>query len=321
MQTVQLALNAMATRFEILLQGEDPVALRAAGEEALAEVKRLHQRLSFYDPSSTVSHINREAFHSPVQISPNLFSLFELSLDIYHKTDHAFDITVGPLVKTWGFFGGSGTCPNKTDQHEAMEKIGMDKVILDNHNCTVAFERDGMAIDLGAIGKGYAIEEASTILLECGVTSALIHGGTSTMIAIGIPSPDDDGWPIGVVDPQNPTNVLTSIKICDESFSVSAPHGKAFQKDGKIWGHVIDPRLGYPVQGANLSAVSHMSATVSDALSTAFLAVDRTEISHIAKKFSGIRILNIYTDQDEQNSVSVGFPPIKSNIISPHENS
>ena len=321
MQTVQLALNAMATRFEILLQGDDPVALRAAGEEALAEVKRLHQRLSFYDPSSTVSHINRMASHFPVQISPNLFSLFELSQDIYHKTDCAFDITVGPLVKTWGFFGGSGQCPNEADRCEAMEKTGMDKVILNDQNYTIAFERDGMAIDLGAIGKGYAIEEASNILLECGITSALIHGGTSTMTAIGTPSPNEDGWPIGVVDPQDPAQVLTSIKICDQSFSVSAPHGKAFQKDGQLWGHIIDPRLGTPVQGARLSAVSHKSATVSDALSTAFLAMDRTEIPRIAKKFAGIRILNIYTDENEQNSVSIGFPSIKSNLISPHENS
>jgi len=321
MQTVQLALNAMATRFEILLHGEDPVALRAAGEEALAEVKRLHQRLSFYDPSSTVSHINRMASHSPVQVPPNLFSLFELSQDIYHKTDHAFDITIGPLVKTWGFFGASGQYPTDAAQCEAMEKTGMDKVTLNDQNYTIAFERDGMAIDLGAIGKGYAIEEAARILLECGITSALIHGGTSTMAAIGVPSPEDDGWPIGVVDPQEPTRVLTSIRISNESLSVSAPHGKAFKKDGKLWGHVIDPRLGTPVQGASLSAVSHLSATVADALSTALLAMDRTEIPHIAKKFTGFRILTVYTDQDEQNSVSIGFPSIESNIHSPHENS
>ncbi|MCY4206154.1 MAG: FAD:protein FMN transferase [Bacteroidetes bacterium] len=307
MQTVRLALHAMATRFELVLHGEDAVYLRAAGEEALAEIKRLHRRLSVYDPTSEVSHINRNASETPVEINRNLFSLLQMASDLHHSTDGAFDITVGPLMRCWGFMGDSGSWPEEAQRKEALEKTGMDKVELDDSTCTIAFKRDGMAIDLGAIGKGYAIEEATTLLQECGITSALLHGGTSTMAAIGTPSPDEDGWPIGIADPLDQSHVLTSTTIRDEAFSVSAPHGKAFQKDNKIWGHVIDPRHGYPIQGPALSAVVHSSATVCDGISTALLAMNQTEVNKIAQKFNGMRILCAYSDNNVLNLVSNGF--------------
>ncbi len=310
MHCVKLALNAMATRFELVLHGDDPVFLRAAGQEALAEIKRLHQRLSFYDPSSSISHINRRAHQCPVKISSNLYALLKLSKHLHHTTHGAFDITVGPLMKTWGFVQGSGMWPDESERKKALERTGMDKLILNDQQCSVAFQRDGMAIDLGAIGKGYAIDEATNILRECGVTSALLHGGTSTMAAIGTPSPDDDGWPIGILDPLDHAKVLTSITICDEAFSVSAPHGKAFKKDGQVLGHIIDPRLGYPVKGANLSAVSFTSATICDALSTACMALECDEVTQIAQNFNEMRILCIYPNSKEQNCLQIGFPTI-----------
>ena len=315
MQTVRLALHAMGTRFELVIHGEDAVFLRAAGEEALAEIKRLHQRLSFYDPTSEVSRINRHASKNPVEITPNLYSLLKMAADLHDKTDGAFDVTVGPLMHCWGFTGGSGTWPEESTRRDALEKTGMDKVVLNDNECTVSFERDGMAIDLGAIGKGYAIEDAAAILRECGITSALLHGGTSTMVAIGQPSPNGEGWPIGIADPLNQTHVLTSTTICDEAFSISAPHGKAFQREDKVWGHVIDPRLGYPVQGPALSAVVYSSATVCDAISTASLAMDQTEIERITHKFDNMRILCAYSDHDNVNLVHSGFNPTNQMIL------
>jgi len=315
MQTVRMALHAMATRFELVIHGDDAVFLRAAGEEALAEIKRLHQRLSFYDPASEISHINNNASKKPVQINQNLYSLLKMASDLYHSTNGAFDITVGPLMRCWGFAGNSGVWPDESRRKKALKRTGMDKMELDDHDCTVAFKQDGMAIDLGAIGKGYAIEEATILLRECGVTSALLHGGTSTMAAIGTPPLDDDGWPIGIADPAEQTRVLTSTTICNEAFSVSAPHGKAFQKDNKTWGHVIDPRLGYPVQGPVLSAVIHTSATICDGISTALLAMNHSEVDKIAEKFQEMRILCAYSDRNDLKFVSNGFNSINSMIL------
>ncbi len=307
MQTVRMALNAMATRFELLLHGDDPILLRGAGEEALAEIKRLEQQLSFYDPASEISQVNANASKEPVRVTPGLFSLLRMAADIHDQTNGAFDVTVGPLMRCWGFVRGQGTWPDEYARKEALTKTGMDKVVLDDAERTVAFSQPGMALDLGAIGKGYAIEEAGMFLRDCGVTSALLHGGTSTMTAIGTPPQNKDGWPIGISDPLDDSRMLTSISIRDEALSVSAPKGKAFQKDGKIWGHVIDPRKGYPVQGAALSAVAHPSAMICDGISTALLAMRRAEGKQLQQKFHGMRTLCAYHDTGVTDLVSLEF--------------
>lgn len=307
MQTVQMALNAMATRFELLLHGDDAILLRGAGEEALAEIKRLEQQLSFYDPTSEISQINANASKEPVRVTPRLYSLLRMAADIHYETHGAFDVTVGPLMRCWGFVRGRGTWPDDRTRKEALTKTGMDKVVLDDADRTVAFRQPGMALDLGAIGKGYSIEEAGMFLRECGITSALLHGGTSTMTAIGTPPHDKDGWPIGISDPLDDSRMLTTTSIRDEALSVSAPKGKAFQKNGEIWGHVIDPRKGYPVQGAALSAVAHPSATICDAISTALLAMRRAESKKVQQKFHGMRTLCSYHDTGATDLVSLDF--------------
>lgn len=307
MQTVRMALNAMATRFELLLHGDDAILLRGAGEEALAEIKRLEQQLSFYDPTSEISQVNANASKEPVRVTPGLYTLLRKAADIHNDTHGAFDVTVGPLMRCWGFVHGRGMWPDEHARKEALTKTGMDKVVLDDAERTIAFGQPGMALDLGAIGKGYAIEEAGMFLRECGITSALLHGGTSTMMAIGTPPQNEDGWPIGISDPLDDSRMLTSTSIRDEALSVSAPKGKAFQIDGKEWGHVIDPRKGYPVQGAALSAVAHPSATICDAISTALLAMRRTESKQIQQKFHGMRTLCAYHDTGVTDLVSLEF--------------
>ncbi len=315
MQTVRLALNAMATRFELVIHGDDPILMRAAGEEALSEIKRLGERLSFYNPSSEISHLNGREPWCPIRITPELFSLLKKSSELYVQTNGAFDITVGTLMNCWGFVRGTGTWPLESRRVAALEKTGMDQVILNEEESTVTFKKDHMEIDLGAIGKGYALEEAEDILRTCGIKSALIHGGTSTITAIGPPSSKEDGWVIGVADPQDESKVLTSITICDESFSVSAPHGKAFYKGNKVWGHVIDPRVGFPVQGASVAVVIHSSATICDAVSTAILAMNPDEVEQMAQKFQNMRILCGYSDGDGLKLVSHGFDSVNSTIF------
>ncbi|MXW82925.1 MAG: FAD:protein FMN transferase [Rhodothermaceae bacterium] len=307
MQTVRMALNAMATRFELLLHGDDAVLLRGAGEEALAEIKRLEQQLSFYDPTSEISQLNANASKEPVRVTPRLYSLLRKAAEIHNETHGAFDVTVGPLMRCWGFVRGRGTWPEEHERKEALTKTGMDKVVLNDAERTVAFRQPGMALDLGAIGKGYAIEEAGMFLREGGITSALLHGGTSTMLAIGTPPQNTDGWPIGISDPLDDSQMLTSTSIRDEALSVSAPRGKGFQKDGKMWGHVIDPRKGYPVQGATLSAVAHPSAMICDAISTALLAMRREDGKQVQQKFHGMRTLCVYDDTGAADLVSLEF--------------
>ena len=187
----------MATRFEILLHGQNEAALRAAGEEALDEVDRLEAQLSLYRPTSEIARVNALAARQAVRVSPPVFRLLELAQRLHRETRGAFDIALGPLVRCWGFMGGNGSMPEPAPLAGARALAGMRHVRLDAADCSVRFDREGVMIDLGAIGKGCAIDCAARILRESGVASALLHGGTSTTYALGAP-PGAEAWQVAV---------------------------------------------------------------------------------------------------------------------------
>jgi FAD:protein FMN transferase len=305
MPTVALARNAMATRFEILLHGAEPVALRAAGEEALDEIERLDEQLSLYRPTSEIARLNARAGIEPVRVEPNLFRLLEHAQQLHGETGGAFDITVAPLMRCWGFMRGTGHLPDAGDLAEARANIGMHLIELDPRDFTVHFAREGVMLDLGAIGKGYALERAAELLREAGVTSAVLHGGTSTIYGIGQPL-EAEAWKIAIERPAmsahsketpsrsiatEPLSALAVIPLRDEAVSVSAVWGKGFEAGGQHYGHVIDPRNGRPVAGAVLAAVVLPSATETDALSTALLTLGGEGLKQIADLRPNLRAL------------------------------
>ncbi len=310
MTTVALARIAMATRFELVLHGDRETALRAAGEEALDEIERLDTQLSCYRAASEISHINALAAAAPVRVEPKLFRLLQHAQRLHRETGGAFDITIAPLMRCWGFVRGTGRPADPAELAAARACVGMDLVRLNEAEFTVQFARAGMMLDLGAIGKGYALERAAEILREAGITRAVLHGGTSTVCAIGAP-PDQDAWYIAIIHPRaagepsmaqtvQSTNEsgrredwLAVVPLKDGALSVSAVWGKSFEADGKTYGHVIDPRTGAPAQGAVLAAVALPSATESDALSTALLTLGPDGLEQIAPLRPGMRTLAV----------------------------
>jgi thiamine biosynthesis lipoprotein len=307
MTPVTMARHAMATRFELVLHGESAPALRAAGEEALDEIERLENRLSLFRPGSEIAHLNQRAASEPVRVTPALFSLLQQARKLHQESGGAFDITIAPLVRCWGFLGGTGSLPKAEELAEARAKVGMHLVHLDPKDSTVHFARAGVMLDLGAIGKGYAIECAAGLLRDAGVTSALIHGGTSTVYAIGHP-PEAEHWKVAVQSPiakhpgsrrdedngGQPTGREAPLAIAslrDEAMSVSAVWGKFFEAEGKAYGHVIDPRTGEPASRAVLTAVVLPSATETDALSTALLTLGPAGHDQIGALRPGMRTL------------------------------
>lgn len=274
-EPVTLSLNAMATRFEIVLCGAEASRLRAAGEEALREIAFLDRQLSFYSSHSEISRINARAGRESVKVEPRLIELLKLACELSHATSGAFDVTIAPLMKAWGLAGQGGRVPTDDCLGTAMDLVGADLIHIDEDLCTVSFLRDGVKIDLGAIGKGYAIDRAVEVLRDSGVESALIHGGTSTIYAIGA-TPDGRPWRVAVREPAGKLGSLHSrreVDLQDCSLSVSAVHGKSFTADGIEYGHVVDPRTGHPTKAATLAAVLGPSATATDALSTALLVL------------------------------------------------
>ena len=303
-ECVKLACHAMATRFEFLLYGGNAMALRAAGEEAIGEIHRLEAQLSLYRASSEIAHVNARAAREAVRVSPPVFALLERAQELSAESAGAFDITIGPLVHCWGFMQGSGKIPAEEELAKARAKVGMHLVDLNRRDFTVRFMTEGVMLDLGAIGKGYAMDSVSEILREAGVASALVHSGTSTVAAIGAP-PNEEHWKIAIEHPLNRlgagkltadrnagvTAPLTTIGLKDESLSVSAVWGKSFEAEGRTLGHVLDPRTGRPVSAAVLAAVVLESATETDALSTALLTLGPEGVKLLAKVRPAIRTL------------------------------
>lgn len=304
MTTVLLARRAMNTRFELVLHGEREVALRAAGEEALDEIEHLEAQLSLFRPSSEIARINRDAATGPVQVSPPVFHLLERARDLWALTGGAFDPTVGPLMRLWGFRGQTTPKPSADALAEAHARVGMDKLELNPAAFTVRFRYPGMALDLGACGKGYALDCAVQILREAGVTSALIHGGTSSVFGLGR-MPDGRPWKVAVPVPENWSNTENAIRggpgsnprslaefsLQDASLGVSAVSGRAIRVDNHLRGHVLDPRTGEPVRHAQLAAVALPEAVESDALSTALLVTGHAGLAALAEHRPGMQAL------------------------------
>lgn len=330
MEMIKLARNAMATRFEIALHGENPTSLRAAAEEALDEIERLESRLSLFRSSSDISRVNALAASEPVRVEPQVFQLLLRARKLHQESSGAFDITIAPLMRCWGFTGGTGHMPDPGAIEEAREKVGMNHVILNDDDCTVRFLRPGMMLDLGGIGKGFGVECAAEILLENGVTSALLHGGTSTICAIGKP-PDEDSWKVAIEPPASTVDrtervssqsevpspetdlLLTVVSLKDEAMSVSGAHGKFFTEGAATYGHVLDPRTGRPAVGAALSAVILKSATETDALSTALLTLGFAGCDRLAQGRPEMRFLlaGAETQGNEMRIETRGIPLIR----------
>ena len=323
MNVVRLARHAMATRFEFVLYGENPVSLRAAGEEALDEIERLEAQLSLFKQGSEIAHLNAQAARNAVRVTPGLFGLLQHAARLTQETQGAFDVTIAPLVRCWGFMGGSGHVPLPEDLAAARAKVGMNLLRLDPDALSVRFDREGVMLDLGAIGKGYAIERAVELLRDAGVASALVHGGTSTVYGLGYP-PDAGSWKIEIPSPLDPAATagrrppamaagerphasllesagptaaaagpvpFATVELRDLSLSVSAVWGKCFQSQGRHFGHIIDPRSGEPSKAAVMAAVILPSATETDALSTALLTLGPAGHDHIASLRPDIKTL------------------------------
>jgi thiamine biosynthesis lipoprotein len=290
------ARNAMATRFEIVLPGEDSARLRAAAEEAFDEIERLEAQLSLFRPTSEIANVNARAAHEPVRVSSETFRLLQHAARLSAETGGAFDITIAPLMRAWGFVNGSGHLPEPAELAAARVCVGMNLVQLDAGTHTVRFARPCVLLDLGAIGKGYAVGRAAELLRDLGISSALIHGGTSTAYAIGRP-PDAAAWKIAVEYPRTTAEIssplLANIELHDEALSMSAGWGKSFHANGREYGHVIDPRIGEPANNALLAVVATKCATETDALSTALLTLGPTKMDSISALRPGLRAIAV----------------------------
>lgn len=263
---IRMKRPAMGCEFELVLGGRDRDYLTSAAEKAFELVARLEEDLSVFIPASEISHINAYAALEPVRVSPLLFRLLRTAERLHRETDGAFDITAGALVNLWG--SSADRLPCDIAIRDTLASTGMDKVILDEHEFTVRFADEGVKLNLGAIGKGYAAAEVVQFLQDTEIASALVAAGNSTVYALGTP-PDDDSWIIGVRNPLS-YDRLTTLRLRDQAFSTSGSHERFVEIGGVRYSHIIDPRTGRPASGLLLACALVGDPAESDALSTAF---------------------------------------------------
>jgi thiamine biosynthesis lipoprotein len=238
----------------------------------LDEVDRIDRLMSHYKPESPLSRINREAAGSPVSVEPELFDFIAESIQYSRNSDGAFDITVGPLMKAWGFFRGEGHLASDRELEDARSVVGWQHVILDPEHRTIHFDRPGVELDLGGIAKGYAVDRVVKLLKAANVSAALVSAGGSTIYGLGTP-PDRHGWTVAVQDPVDSRKVARGVELQDRALSVAGSSEKSFEVDGVRYSHIMDPRTGRPVQGVLSVAVMTTTGTQGDALDDAFFVL------------------------------------------------
>jgi thiamine biosynthesis lipoprotein len=264
--------DAMGTVFTIVAYGADARHLSAVVNEAFEEIDRIDAQMSNYRPESELSAINRDAAFGSVLVEPRLFQLLKESQRYSEETGGAFDITVGMLMRTWGFFRGQGRLPTESEVTSVLQKIGYQHVLLDSAARTLRFNKNGIELDLGGIAKGYAVDRAVEILRSYGVAQALVSSGTSAIYALGAP-PEDAAWRITIRDPYDSGKAADVVYLKNFALSVSGSYEKFFEVEGRVYSHILDPRTGRPAENMLSTAVLSSSATQADALSTALFVL------------------------------------------------
>jgi thiamine biosynthesis lipoprotein len=270
---VQISRPAMATEFQILLIAAQHAGAPEAALEALDRVQSLEEQLTVYREHSEVSALNQQAATSSVKLDSVLFELLEQCLALHEQTEGAFDITSGPLSKTWGFFRRQGRFPQQEDVALTLGQVGSRWLELDREARTIRFTRPGVQINFNAIGKGYAIDRCVEILRGAGIREFLIHGGQSSVFAAGDRDPDPAalrGWTVALRHPLRYEQHLAEIQLRDRAIGTSGSGTQFFYHQGRRYGHVLDPRTGWPAEGVLSATVVAPTAALADGLSTAF---------------------------------------------------
>ena len=263
----------MGTTFSLFVYADYAAQAQTEASRCFDVIDQVEALLSNYQPQSELARINRGAYAAPVTTDPETLRFLRESLAWSARSDGAFDITVGALMKGWGFFRSTGRVPSPAALTALRRQTGWLKVKLDETARTVRFTALGLELDPGGIGKGFAVDRAVEILRADGVHAALLSAGSSTIYALGAPAAKP-GWRVDVPDPARRGATLSTVLLRDTSLSTASCAEKHFVLDGHFYCHIMDPRLLRPVEGRLQATVITPSATDGDALSNVLFVDD-----------------------------------------------
>ncbi len=282
--------EAMATTFEVILLHEDACYAEQAAWAAFDKLGRIEQDLSQFIENSDISRINNLTAGQSIRVSLETFECLQLSRRINAETNGAFDITIGFLLSCWRNPDKTLRIPSKEELKIARQRTGMDLFKLDESQYTVELLRDKVQIDLGGIGKGYAIDKMAELLGDWSIDVALIHGGYSSALAVG-PPPGTKGWPVTLSNPRNLKQILAALFLKNQALG-----GSGVQK-GR---HIIDPRTAHPVEGRCAAWACAGDAATADALSTAFMVMSPDEVRQYCSRRPDVLAMLILHDDTKK---------------------
>jgi thiamine biosynthesis lipoprotein len=262
----------MGSYFEVRLAASVPGASELACR-ALDRIEDLESQMTVYRDDSEISRLNASAHLGPFRVEPRLFSLLQKAEEIGRSTSGVYDIATGSLSTAWGFTKGPKRVPSESELAHALARSGINHVHINADRSEVGFDREGVSLNLGSIGKGYALDEAARVIRDhWWPTSALLHGGRSSVYAVGSPpGPMRGAWQVALRNPFEPSRPLGRISLRNRGLGTSGASFQQFEQDGKLFGHIIDPRTGFAAESGPASvSVLAPTAAEADALSTAF---------------------------------------------------
>jgi FAD:protein FMN transferase len=293
----------MGTVFEIVAYDASPARASAAIDDAFQEIVRLDGIMSNYKPESNLSRLNRSAHFHQEQVPSDLYIVIEESIRYSRLSEGKFDITVGPLVNFWKAIMRGDRVPSSAEEERLRSCVGYKKIVLVPPN-SVELRSPCVQIDLGAIGKGYAVDRAVQVLRSRGISSALVNAGGSTMYGMGSP-PGQSAWRVRLRDPSN--RIHPEVMMLENSVSTSEQTAPSLLGEDSA-GHIIDPESGLPVKSTVAVSAVAETATASDALSTTLLLLGHKKGRELVKATP--RTAAIWISPDGQVETATSGPQI-----------
>ena len=269
LERYEASFSVMGTVFTVVAYGEKKGFLASAVQIAFDESERIDQLLSNYKPESELSRINANGAGRPLVISREMAELLETCLDYSRRSEGAFDITVGPLMRVWGFYRGSGKLPSSRAVEQSRKLVGYQNVELDLNKPSVRLRRLGVELDPGGVGKGYAVDRMAAKMRRAGLGSYFISAGSSSIYASGHPPQEPRGWHVRIRDPKDSGSAVEHLYLKNQALSTSGAYEKFFELEGKTYSHIMDPRTGWPASGVVSVSVLADRTLHSEAWATA----------------------------------------------------
>jgi thiamine biosynthesis lipoprotein len=278
---------AMGTMIEITLTGDDDEAANKAALQAFQEIKRIETLMSSWIDSSDITRINRSAGKEWVKVSNETLEVIKKAKEISELSESRFDITIGPLTELWRK-AREKKIPSSTEEvKEKLDLVNFKNIEVDQEG-KVFLKKKGMAIDLGGIAKGYAVDRAFDLLMSHGYKNLIVNAGGDLRVG---GTKNKQPWSIGIQNPRESQKILARISVSDTAIATSGDYEKYFIYQGKRYHHIFNPRDGFPADGCQSVTILYKDGMTADALATAVFVLGPEKGYALCQKLDGVQCL------------------------------